>query len=113
MHELSVAQSIVDLACEQATKAEATKVLKIRLSLGVLSGVVKEALEFCFPLACKGTCAEGSELDIDVKPAKAHCPECGADFELEDFVLVCSRCGSMPVELVEGGELKVSSLDVE
>ena len=113
MHELSVAQSVVDLACEHAVAAQAEKVLTIRLSLGLLSGVVKEALEFCFPIACEGTAAEGATLEIQVNPAIAQCPQCEQKIELEDFVLVCPHCGFMPVQILEGGDLKVLSLDVE
>jgi hydrogenase nickel incorporation protein HypA/HybF len=113
MHELSVAQSVVDLACEHAARAQAERVVTIRLSLGLLSGVVKESLEFCFPVACEGTAAQGAHLEIDLNPAVARCPQCERRIELEDFVLVCPHCGFMPVQILEGGDLKVLSLDVE
>jgi len=113
MHELSIAQSIVDLASEKVKEAEAGRVISITLSLGLLSGVVRESLEFCFPIACEKTPCEGAVLKIDIVPAKAHCSSCGGDFDMEEFVLVCPGCGFFPVELLAGGELKVISLEVE
>ncbi len=113
MHELSIAQSIVDLASDEAAKAEAQRVVSIRLRLGLLSGVVRESLEFCFPIACEGTCCQGAELVIEMEPAKLHCPKCEDAFDVDCFVLACPNCGFFPATLLEGGELKVVSLDVE
>ena len=113
MHELSIARSIVDLASDQARGAEAQRVVSIRLSLGLLSGVVRESLEFCFPVACEGTLCEGAQLEIETEPAKASCSSCKRDFDLEEFILVCPHCGMYPVELTSGGELQVVSLEVE
>jgi hydrogenase nickel incorporation protein HypA/HybF len=113
MHELSIARSIVDLASEQARGAEAHRVVSIRLSLGLLSGVVRESLEFCFPVACEGTLCEGAILEVETEPARAHCPSCMRDVDLEEFLLVCPHCGMYPVELTDGGELKVVSMEVE
>lgn len=113
MHELSIAQSIVDLASGEAAKAEAERVIIIRLSLGILSGVVRESLEFCFPIACEGTPCQGAELMIDIEPAKLHCQACKDVFDIDEFVLVCPGCGFFPATLLEGGELKVISLEVE
>jgi len=113
MHELSVAQSVVELACEHAEHAGAQRVLKVRLELGLLSGVAREALEFCFSLACQGTCAEGAELEIFPQPARATCPRCHGSFELDEFMLICPGCGAFPMNLESGGDLRVDSLEVE
>jgi hydrogenase nickel incorporation protein HypA/HybF len=63
MHELSIAVSIVEMAAEQAEQ-RAVEISAIHLRVGALSGVVKEALLFCYPLACEGTCLEGSQLIV-------------------------------------------------
>ena len=61
MHELSIAESIVAAVTE---KVSDTPIRRIRVQVGKLSGVVPDALEFCFELACTGTALEGAELDI-------------------------------------------------
>ena len=54
MHELSIAMSIVDMAQEEAERRNAT-VDAVHLELGLLSGVVADALLFSYEIACAGT----------------------------------------------------------
>ena len=65
MHELSIAVSIVEVAKEEAARNNATRVQSVRLRLGSLAGVAKEALLFSYGIACEGTSLEGSQLLID------------------------------------------------
>ena len=65
MHELSIAVSIVEVAQEEAARNNATRVQSVRLRLGSLAGVAKEALRFSYGIACEGTSLEGSQLLID------------------------------------------------
>ena len=65
MHELSIAVSIVEVAEEEAARNNATRVQSVRLRLGTLAGVAKEALRFSYGIACEGTSLEGSQLLID------------------------------------------------
>lgn len=113
MHELSIAQSIVETVCETARCEGTTQVLSIQLELGLLSGVIKEALEFCFPLASQSTCAENARLDIREIPAFASCPACSQSFELFEFLLVCPECGHFPVTVSSGDRLRIASVEIE
>jgi hydrogenase nickel incorporation protein HypA/HybF len=65
MHELSIAISIVEIAEDEAVRNYATHVRTVRLRLGSLAGVAKEALRFSYGIACEGTFLEGSQLLID------------------------------------------------
>ena len=65
MHELSIAVSIVEVVEEEAARNNATRVQSVRLRLGLLAGVAKEALLFSYGIACEGTPLEGSRLLID------------------------------------------------
>ena len=76
MHELSIAMSIVDLAEEEIEKQGATQVTVVHLKLGLLSGVVKDALLSSYGLACEGTVLEGSRLLIEEVPIVAYCSKC-------------------------------------
>jgi len=76
MHELSIMESALDLALDQAQKAGATRVHVVRLRIGTLSGVVPEALQFAFEALTPGTLAEGAALDIENIPAKFWCSAC-------------------------------------
>jgi hydrogenase nickel incorporation protein HypA/HybF len=108
MHELSITQSIVDAVCERAA---GRPVLSIRVQVGALTAVVPEAMRFCFDLVVEGTVAEGARLEIDLRPAAAHCRTCGADTELNDPIVLC-RCGSADVDVVSGRELQITSITV-
>jgi hydrogenase nickel incorporation protein HypA/HybF len=108
MHELAITQSIVDAVVEHVGEE---KVLVVRLRIGPLSGVVPDALRFCFDLAAEGTCLSGARLEIEEPVAVAHCRDCDADFELPDHILLCP-CGSADVAVLSGRELKISSVEV-
>ncbi len=113
MHEFSIAQSVVAVACEEADRAGASRVLKVGLEVGVLSGVVPESLEFCFPVACRQTKAEGAVLEIRLESAHGQCPSCGAEFSVQDLLFACPECGAFPVQLTSGRSLKVLFVEVE
>ncbi len=108
MHELAIAESVVSSVLE---RTDAAHVSLVRLRIGRLSGVVPDALTFCFELAAVGTSLEGAVLEIDVIPGTGRCRTCGDDFQLADAFLLCD-CGSADVELLTGRELAVQSVEV-
>ena len=108
MHELSIAENVVDSVLERTGGRHVTTV---RLQVGRLCGVVPDALTFCFDLATAGTPLEGAELQIEAPTGRAHCRDCDEDFDVDDLILLC-RCGSADVEVVAGRELQVMSVEV-
>jgi hydrogenase nickel incorporation protein HypA/HybF len=108
MHELSIAESVVEAVLERTGDK---KVTCVRLAVGKLAGVVPDALTFCFELAAAGTALEGAKLEIVDLPGRAHCRGCDKDFEKDDLILLC-ECGSADVEVVAGRELSVTSVEV-
>jgi hydrogenase nickel incorporation protein HypA/HybF len=108
MHELAITQSVVDMVVERTAGRQ---VSAVRLEVGRLSGVVPDAMEFCYELLIGGTSLEGSALVIEQTPGTAHCRSCGQAFPLDDLVLLCP-CGSAEVDLITGGELRVLSVDL-
>jgi hydrogenase nickel incorporation protein HypA/HybF len=113
MHELSIAASIVELAEEEAEK-RAVRVLAVHLKLGVLSGVVREALEGSYEMVAAGTRLEGSRLVIREEPVRVFCPACRESRELPSIQrFVCPECGAPAGEVLAGRELQVTALEVE
>ena len=86
-------------------------VATVRVRVGQLSGVVPDAMLFCYELVTAGTDLEGSRLEIERTPGRAHCRSCGQDFPLTDLIMLCS-CGSADVGLLGGRELEVASVDL-
>ena len=70
MHELSIALNIVDIACEEAERQGESRVDAVYLNLGVLSGVVKDALLFSWDLASEGSRIAGARLEIRDMPGR-------------------------------------------
>jgi hydrogenase nickel incorporation protein HypA/HybF len=113
MHELSIMQSALNLALDQAQQAGAVKVHMIRLRIGALSGVVPEALEFAFEALVPGTLADGAKLAIEHVPARFWCAACTREFESDDLLAECPGCHSLSRELRAGREMELASLEID
>jgi hydrogenase nickel incorporation protein HypA/HybF len=93
MHELSIANSLIEIATEHARNAGAEKVHSITLRLGALSCVHKSALEFSFELVSEGTILEGATLRFIDQPVVVYCDTCEHEIELPGIqVFRCPRC---------------------
>jgi hydrogenase nickel incorporation protein HypA/HybF len=108
MHELSIAESIVDAVCE---KAAGRTVHRVTVRIGALTAVVPDAMRFCFDLACEGTVADGARLEIEHRAGVARCRSCDAEVELADLILLCP-CGSADLAVTAGRELQIVSMEV-
>jgi hydrogenase nickel incorporation protein HypA/HybF len=110
MHELSIAQAIVDIAARNAGDLRVTRVC---VKVGRLRQVVPAALAFSFELCTQGTAVEGAALELEVAPIDVLCRSCGAHSQPSEFPLACRACGGLSVEVVQGEELQVESLELE
>jgi hydrogenase nickel incorporation protein HypA/HybF len=112
MHELSIMQSALNMALEQARLAGAGRVHAIHLRVGALSGVVPDALEFAFEALAPGTAAEGAALAIENVPARFWCGSCSREFEAEDLFAECPGCHQASGDIRGGRELELASLEI-
>lgn len=71
MHEMGIAQSILDAVGKEAALRPGFHVAKVGLRLGDLSGVDTESLSFCFDSLVRGTEREPLELAIDYVKGEA------------------------------------------
>ncbi|MET3720589.1 MULTISPECIES: hydrogenase maturation nickel metallochaperone HypA [unclassified Arthrobacter] len=108
MHELSIVQSLID---EVLDKTGGRAVSSVNLRIGPLSGVLPDALRFCFDVASAGTALAGARLRIDEPQGRGRCRTCGDHFALTDIFLLCP-CGSADVDVVAGRELRLVSVEV-
>lgn len=113
MHEMAIAQSVFDIAFGEAQKHAASKIRKIKLSIGEFSGVVKDALDFAFDVLKAGTPAADAEIEIEVVKLKALCENCGeAECTLSDLKFTCTHCGRQ-LQITAGREMKVDYIDLD
>ncbi len=112
MHELSIAESIIDIVLDGAKSNNAGKVIKVTVVVGNCSGVVPESLKYCFDVIKKETAADSAELVITELSARAHCESCGGDFKVGQYDCVCPECGDI-IMPTGGRELHVSEMEIE
>lgn len=110
MHEMSITQGIIDI-CEQ--HAGGRRVIALDVEIGELSGVVPEAIEFCFEACSQGTLLEGARLNIIPIRGMGRCQECGCNTPLASIHDPCERCGGYGVAITAGQEMRVREIEVD
>lgn len=113
MHELSIAMGIVEAATDEA-RSRGVQVTAVHLRLGALSGVMKDALLFCYEVACQDTPLAGSQLIVEDVPVTIFCPQCKEMRVLASVQsFACPECGAPTMDIRQGKELEVFALEVE
>ena len=110
MHELAIAESVLAIVERHAA---GRRVVEVQVRVGHLRQVVPSALEFAFELVAQGTVLEGAELRMEEVGAAGICRTCGAETPLPEFPLCCRNCGGFDVEVTQGEELLVDSLELQ
>jgi hydrogenase nickel incorporation protein HypA/HybF len=108
MHELSIANGIVEACAERAGDA---RVIRVRLEIGQLSAVMPDAVRFCFDVCARNTVLEGAALEIVETPGRALCRDCDREVALVQLVGRCA-CGSANLRVIAGQELKIREMEV-
>ncbi|RPI06211.1 MAG: hydrogenase maturation nickel metallochaperone HypA [Ignavibacteriae bacterium] len=112
MHELSVAQSIVEIIQQHVPRSEWERVAAVRLKIGAIAGVVPESLEFSFQAITAESTMSHARLEIESIPFRIHCHTCLTTAENEIGVAQCSSCGSTDTNIISGSELDVSEIEI-
>ena len=113
MHELSIALSLVDLACEEAGR-QGGRVCALHLKVGALAGVVPAALLASYEMACTDTPLAGSRLVIEEVPVIVFCPRCQVERPLDSMQsFCCPACGTPTPQVERGRELELVALEIE
>jgi hydrogenase nickel incorporation protein HypA/HybF len=114
MHELYLAESILNIVQEYSTQQHFGKVNSISLSFGRLSCIESKSLQFAFEVQAKNTTAENASLDFQILSAVIHCFSCEKDLEVETYSAICPKCGGEEVILTGGTEeLRILEMDVD
>ena len=113
MHEISIAESIVELAGAKAREQDARSIQVIKLRLGTFTTIVPDALQFAFEICRLGTLARDARLEIEIVPMVVRCVVCEASTQpVQDVCLICEECG-FPLEIVSGEELQIEYIEVD
>ena len=113
MHEIFIAESIVQIAEAKALEQSARSIQVIKLRLGTFTTIVPEALRFAFEIARRGTLSREAWLDIEIVPMVVRCVVCEASTQpVGGICLICDQCG-FPLEIVSGEELQIEYIEVD
>jgi len=113
MHELSVTESVLEIACKHAEKAQANKVTDIYLVIGRLSSIVDDSVSFYWDMISKNTVCEDAKLHFKRIPAKLICLQCNHEYTLDDELTPCPNCGSARVKVISGDEFNLDSIEIQ
>lgn len=115
MHEMSIAQSIVQIVEEEMAKHPGAKLTKISILNGALAGVITDALTFAWEAVTIGTELEGSIMAVKEVPIKVRCGGCGKEFFPEDkLYMACPDCDlEIGHEVLQGKELQIENLEID
>ena len=113
MHELGVSENIVSIAITKAGEVRANKVIQINLAIGELSGFAPDCIRFYFDSLSNDTIVQGARLNFESVPAQLRCRDCSTVFHPEDALWSCPECRGRSVEISQGRELYIESMEVE
>ncbi|MCX7170698.1 MAG: hydrogenase maturation nickel metallochaperone HypA [Proteobacteria bacterium] len=113
MHEMALAEGVLQLIEDAAQREHFVRVKTIWLEIGQLASVEPEALAFCFDAVTRGSIAEGARLEFVAVAGSGWCMQCEAGVPMAELYAACPRCGGYQLQVAGGTEMRVKELEVE
>ena len=113
MHEMSIAESVMQIIEDAAQAERYSRVKAVWLEIGQLAAVEKDALRFCFDMVTRNSIAENARLEFIETAGQGWCMDCSRNVAVTDRYAPCTECGGFRVEVTGGEEMKVKELEVE
>lgn len=113
MHEMALAEGMLEIVESTARANGATKVKRVWLEIGALSHVAPDALLFCFDAVTRGSLAEGATLEIIATPGEGWCLDCSKTVAVGERFGPCPECGGYHVQVTSGEDMRVKELEVD
>ena len=113
MHEMSLAEGVLQLVEDTARREGARQVRRVILEIGQLSSVEPEALRFCFDVVTRHSLAEGAVLEIIDVPGSGWCMPCASTVAISERYGACPQCGSHQVQPTGGTEMRVKEIEID
>jgi len=115
MHEYSIVQSLLDIIDDNAKENNAKKVTKVVVKIGVLSGIETHLLEIAFNTFKEKTICEDAMFEMIIQPIIARCKNCNFEntYEQNQIFFECKKCGSVELDVLDGEDMLLMSLEME
>lgn len=113
MHELSIAQNLLDIVSVQCLKDGFKEIESINIKIGKASGILPDALSFAFDAIKTDTIAKNASLNIAEIPLTGLCRDCNSTFTVEEeYILCCPSCKGSSFVMTAGRELDIIDMEV-
>lgn len=113
MHELSLAESILQLIEDAAIEQKFTQVKMVWLEVGQLACVEQESLRFFFAVVTEDSIARQAKLEIIEITGQAMCNQCHQVTMIAAYYQACPQCGSYALHVTQGDGMHIKELEVE
>jgi hydrogenase nickel incorporation protein HypA/HybF len=113
MHEIRIAEDLSGIVLATAGEENLQNVTRVNIVFGEMIQIVPMIFEFAFREAVRDSVAENAELNLEIVPVKMKCSECGSGFRVSDNLFACNICGSTDLEIINGKELFIKSIEGE
>lgn len=112
MHELSIAQSIIDIVNQYLPNENFHSVKSVNIKVGKFSNILVDSLEFCFDALIKDTPLQGATLKIKNIPVQIKCSKCQKISEIEPPIFLCPNCSNNSIKIISGTEMQVEDIEL-
>jgi hydrogenase nickel incorporation protein HypA/HybF len=113
MHELPVAESILEIALRYAKAQNATQITDLYIVMGQWASMVDDSIQFYWDLISEGTIAQGATLHFERIPAELNCLDCGQTYHPDAKAIFCPGCESTRIKILHGEEFRLDSIEIE
>lgn len=113
MHELSLAENILQLIEDAAIAQPFNRVKTVWLEIGQLACVEQESLRFFFTVVTEDSIARQAKLEIIDIAGQAVCHACNRTIPVAACHEACPHCGSYALQITQGDGMRIKELEVE
>ncbi len=113
MHEIRIAEDLAAIVLETAFREGLSEVTSVNVSFGQLVQIVPDIFKFAFGEAVRGTIAANAAVAIEILPVKLKCSDCGSESELAGNLFACQKCSSTDLEILQGREVFIKTIEGE
>jgi len=113
MHEYSIVQALLNSCEENAQEHNASKITKVVCKIGVISGIEIHLLQIAFDTFKEGTMCSDAEFIINEQKIVLRCRSCKSEYEVDELNYKCKNCSHLGMDIVDGDEMYLMSLEME
>ncbi len=114
MHELGIVKHVIQSVSDIATENGISRLSRVKLSVGEVSGVINDLLADCWEWYCqKSPLMDGCRLETEVLEAVTYCTACEKEYGTVKYGRTCPFCGSGETYLLRGSECVIKEIEAE